>query len=590
MPGTTTSEAGDVPPAGARRRQPVVCVALVAFMALCCALPATADARQVLPADAQAGILALLDPIGFERRQPSGAIVDGLEIRDDHVRFSIHGAGQQPSEPAAASVTLRPRLGADATRAGMLRSRSFLIRIDTGPAAADGARALADAVAHAVQRNDQGGFYREVEAPPPPEPQRSSAAAWEPMPDRAVAIVAVLAVWLGLLLSWLGFRRAGLLRSPGWSVRFRLTHLLPSVLQVVIFSYWALYWRPLADVWAPLIGLEVLFAVGLDLWLGLHRSRRLELGVGAVPIALSTNLFVIYPPGFLGLTLAAITVGLWSKHHLRLPRGHLFNPSALGLTAVGLFSMATVGMRLGDTAAEFSLMPNGTFLVLLLGLVVQWRLGVVLVSIGAFFGLHLVSPLFAKQIYDPSWAPVTLVITLLVTDPATTPRRPLERLLFGLLAGVAMRCVGHACIAVWGNDFYGKVGGVVLANLLLPLSVAARDILVRDDNRLGRVLAAVEASLAPRFRLAHIALFWLLVLGSEAVSGSKAARFVAYETAWQSHLTNHTPLLDPGPERRPDCARNPLFCRSLSLDHEVRGWLARARTGGDGSATSRTPR
>lgn len=581
MPGTTTSEAGYVPPAGARPRQHVLCVALVAVMALCCALPATADARQVLPPDAQAGILALLEPIGFERRQPSGAIVDGLEIRDDRVRFSIHGAGQQPSEAAAASVTLRPREGADATRAGTLRSRSFLIRVETGPAAAEGARALADAVAHAVQRNDHGGFYREVDAPPEPQPSSSTVAAWEPMPDRTVAVAAVLAVWLGLLLSYLGFRRAGLLRSPGWSVRFRLTHLLPSVLQVAIFGYWALYWRPLAEVWAPLIGLEVLFAVGLDLWIGLHRARRLEFGVGALPIALSTNLFVIYPPGYLGLTLAAITVALWSKHHVRLPRGHVFNPSALGLTTVGIFSLATIGMGIGDTAAEFSLMPNGTFLVLLLGLVVQWRLGVVLVSIGAFLGLQLVSPIFQEQIYEPAWAPVTLVITLLVTDPATTPRLPLERLLFGILAGVAMLLVGHASIAAWDNDLYGKVAGVVLANLALPLVVAAREVLVRDTNRIGRAVTRLESLLVPRFRLAHIALFWALVLGSEWLSGGKAGRFVSYQTAWLSHLRNHTPLLDPGPDRRPDCARNPVFCRSLSLGLEVRGWLDRVREGAE---------
>lgn len=40
------------------------------------------------------------------------------------------------------------------------------------------------------------------------------------------------------------------------------------------------------------------------------------------------------------------------------------------------------------------------------------------------------------------WPPIALVITLLVTDPATQPKTPVGRLLFGLLAGVLMRVCG----------------------------------------------------------------------------------------------------------------------------------------------------
>lgn len=561
-------------------RRPSVRLRWVGLAALLAwTLSAPAWARPVLPADAQATILALLRPIGFEQRQPDGTIVDGAAIGEREVRFFVHAAGQTDRDPPAATLTLRPR-GDGIGPAGAMRSRSFLIRLDVRPEAPPAVRKLAQAAADAIVRNDAGDLYREVDDGPAEAraPPRTTTAAWTPAPDQTVVAAAALAVWLGLLLAWWAFRRAGLLRGRGWSTRFRLTHLLPATLQLVIFAYWGLYWHPLGEVWAPIIALEVLYAVGLDLWLGLHRNRELQFGVGALPIALSTNLFVIYPPGRVGLTLVAIAIALWSKHHLRLPRGHLFNPSALGLVVVGLGAQTIGRMNLGDTAAEFSLMPNGTLLVLLLGLVVQWRLGVVLVSIGAFFGLQLLVPVLGKQIYDPAWAPVTLVITLLVTDPATSPRGPLERLIFGFLAGVAMQLVGHACIAVWDNDFYGKVGGVVVANALVPVAVAAREALARRGGRFEGAVAGLERALQPRYRLGHIALFWLLVLGVDIARDAKAMRFVAYETAWQSHLENGTPLLDPGPERRPDCGRNPIFCQPLSVPAELRGWLARGRS------------
>jgi hypothetical protein len=511
--------------------------------------------RLVLPADAQRAVLALLGQVGFERRAADGAIIDQARIE---------------VEPPPVRVLLLPPAE---SAPGDVRTTSFSVRVARDDAAlaarspADRAAltALAERAVAEIAANDRGGLYRVARV------QAEAKPRFGPPDDRTQLLVATLAAWLALLLAVLGMWRAGLFARPARMLRLRLTHLLPAALQCLIFAYWGLYWRELVPRLLPMLALEVAFAVAVDLLFGLARHRRLELGVGALPIALSTNLFVVFPPGGAWLTLAAIVLALASKHWLRLPRGHLFNPSALGLSVVGVATMIAPALGVGDTAAEFSLMPNGTLLVLALAVVVQLRLGVALITIGAVFGLWLSSALLDKLIFDPAWAPVTLVITLLITDPATSPRDGLERIVFGFVAGVAMRLMGEAFIVAFDNDFYGKVSAVLLANLAVPHVAALRRALVRA---LGEsAMARIDGALDRRWRLVHIAMLWLLVLGSSALRDGRAMRFEAYDTAFTAHVINRTPFFEPTDALAPDCAANPLFCREFSVVDEARCWL-----------------
>lgn len=551
----------------------------VLVAALFFAAPATATATvtatataagAVLRPDAQAAILALLGDVGFERRAASGAIVDHAQIARDRVVFGVHAGDQRENDPPLVRVLLLPLAEASA---GDQRSASFAVQIarDDGALAAraasdrDAATALTTRIVANIIANDHGGLYRDVQVQ---QEHRPRAA---PPGDVGQLTAATLAVWLALLLALLAYARAGLLARPFFVRQMRLTHLLPALLQCLLFAYWGLYWREFVPRVLPMLALEVAFAVAVDLLFGLARQRRLVLGVGALPIALSTNLFVVFPPGGAFLTLMAITIALASKHFVRLPRGHLFNPSALGLSVVGLLTMVAPALGSGDTAAEFSLMPNGTAVVLLLALVVQLRLGVAVISIGAALGLGLAAVVLGGQVFDPGWAPVTLVITLLITDPATSPRDPLERLLFGVVAGLAMRTLGEVFIVTFDNDFYGKVSAVLLANLAVPQVAKLRTWI---GDRVGeRRLERVVSLLSLRWRWAHIAVLWLLVLGGNTLGDGKAQRFEAYDTAWQAHIRNRTPLLEPGPTLTASCAHNPLFCREFSVFVEATCWF-----------------
>lgn len=137
---------------------------------------------------------------------------------------------------------------------------------------------------------------------------------------------------------------------------------------------------------APMIALEVLAALLLDALLHLWQEKTGPDQRG----------FAIYPvnepvcdfcPGWWLVVTDSGVLALLTKHFVRGSRGHVFNPSAIGLLVVDA-TLLVPQLGCGDTAYEFALAPNTTELILILALVVQLRLPVVLVSIGAFLGLH----------------------------------------------------------------------------------------------------------------------------------------------------------------------------------------------------------
>ena len=425
----------------------------------------------VLPADAVPAILALIDDVGFERPQPDGLVVDSAQVQRDRVRFEVHRA-EALDGPALATLTLLPLEAAEAADA---RSTSFALRIE--PGADPSAGLLLQRLVASVQGHDRGDIYVRPKVVVPVAAPIVAALVWDVHLLQAAIAALVLALFGSLAMLW----RRGLPLAPP-RIEVRVTHLLPAALQCTIFLYWSLYWRDLGPRVFPLIAMELVAALVFDALLELWTARRFVLSSGALPIVLSTNLFVVFEPGAIALALAAIALALVSRRWVRAGDRHVFNPSVFGLTIVGIASLILPQIGYGDTAYEFSLSPNATELVLVLATIVQLRLPLVLVSFGAFFGLLASSALLGGVAFEPTWAPIALVLTLLVTDPATIPRRPATRLLFGLLAGLSMRVAGEVMHGIFALDNFAKVTGVFIANGSAVLAL-------RATNRWGPLAA-----------------------------------------------------------------------------------------------------
>ncbi len=279
---------------------------------------------------------------------------------------------------------------------------------------------------------------------------------------------------------------------PPPRVQFKITHALPVTLQLIILTYWAIHYTPLRD-YAWFIGFQVVYAYVVDALLGWRRHGRAQLTLAPLPVVLSTNLFVQFAPQTT-LQLVIIAAAIVSKELFRRNGRHIFNPSAIAITLVGFVNLIFLPHLSGDVAGALESGPLMPFLILALALVVQSRVPVALISISAATVMMLAQ-------FSVTWPANLLVFTLLATDPATTPRTAVGRVVYGGLIGGLFAAFTISMNHVGVTDFYGKVACVPVANLLVPAVDA-----------LARRLPQIEAALAPTRNRWHIALFASIIL------------------------------------------------------------------------------
>ena len=378
------------------------------------------------------------------------------------------------------------------------------------------------------------------------------------------------AALVALVMAVLWRRRGG--ESITTSVRLRPNHIIPATFQVLIFSYWALYWEPLTDhVWA--LGVQLIFAYTLDLAIGVWTERAWRIGLAPVPVVLSTNLFVWFTGAGFWLFFLVAAIALLSKAALKRESGHIFNPSALGLSLVGLLCIPLPAPEFCyDIAHELNVTPSMTEFLILVALLAQLRVPIVLVSLGAaaslwasvevpiflsrYFSVHGLET-FATYVPIWYWAPVFLVLALLATDPKTIPKTPAGRLLFGLILGTGIALASAVLTAAGHNDFMAKVLPVPLANFLVPWC----------DRMAERLDARLRPALDPLWNWAHVALWVSLTALSLLAPGNKANLFEV-----KLHEMGLTRQIVQS-EGRATCESNPAFCEGFSFLKELRLWL-----------------
>ncbi len=415
-------------------------------------------------------------------------------------------------------------------------TRSFYVRVDNHSPDPDLTARMIH-VADAIVARDDGrlGFTR--------HPRPPTATPW-------VLLWEALAI--GLTACAIGLAGRGSV-----IVELKLVHLLPAILQSVIFAYWALYWHGFVEL-IPSVLLQIALAYAVDALVMLTLLGTWRIGFGPFPIVLSANLFNWFDPDGTALLIVA---AMCSRALIRYRGRHLLNPSAFGLTvALALTLIFPNRFSHGGPFTLFTLAPNLSELVILLALIPQVRFRIVLASLGVYVGLSAAHSFYSNVpgLLQPG---MLLMMTLFVTDPATIPRTPVGQLLFGVFIGVgvvAVTATGYALGA--GDERLNKVLPLTVANLLVPA-------LDHIGQRLARWRMVL---LEPRWNLAHVALWMLLVI---SLFGHKDENFNGTK-----HWSNQTPLIVRDADGVPRCEHNPIFCRPFTFVSEARAWLARLRT------------
>jgi hypothetical protein len=336
--------------------------------------------------------------------------------------------------------------------------------------------------------------------------------------------VAALGAWFGVL--WL--RARGSENAFAVEVTLRRQHYLQACAQLSVFLYWGWYWPPVYT-FAPFILAQLLFAYAFDMLLGWSRRGSYTLGFGLFPVVFSINLFLWFKPEWFYLQFLMVALGLAAKDVIRWNRdgraAHVFNPSSFPLAVFSLVLLATgsSGITWGREIASTQFFPPQMYLFLfLIGLPGQFFFGVTSMTMSAVVSTYLFGRLYfaATGIYFfyDSYIPIAVFLGmhLLFTDPSTSPRSELGRIIYGILYGLSTVGLYQLLGSMGMPTFYDKLLQVPLLNL----SVKGIDGLARSRAFRWLDPAAIGRSLAPfRRNLAYISVWAALFAVMSAVQG-----------------------------------------------------------------------
>jgi hypothetical protein len=295
---------------------------------------------------------------------------------------------------------------------------------------------------------------------------------------RASIIGAAIALfaWSALLF---GVLRRG--QTVAFEVALRPQHYLQAFLQGSLILYWGFYWREVYHA-APLIVAQLLFAYGFDSLLSWTHRRTFALGFGPFPIIFSLTLFFWFKDPWFYWQFVMVAIGFLAKEFLRWQRDgrntHIFNPSSFPLAVVSIFLLLfdATDLTWGFLVAQTEFYPPQMYLaVFLVALPGQYLFGVAPMTLAAVTTVFLFSQVYyaatGSYYFVDAHVPIAVFIGmhLLFTDPATSPRTLVGRLMYGALYGLTTVWLYDLLLDANTPGFYDKLLQVPLLNLSVKL-------------------------------------------------------------------------------------------------------------------------
>lgn len=351
-------------------------------------------------------------------------------------------------------------------------------------------------------------------------------------------IVLVRSFWgaSGALLIWISILCLKL-RSSGEKRTFTASihkhHYIQAMVHLSVYFYWGVYWEPVTHH-AWLLVAQLVFAYAVDMLLSWSRRETYLLGFGPFPIIFSTNLFLWFRDDWFYMQFLMVLVGFMGKEFVRWNREgrrvHIFNPSAftLGLFSIVLIVTNTTHLTWGqEIASTLTLAPGIYTYLFLAGLVVMYFFSITLVAASAAITLFTLSALYFAFYEVPYFldseipTAVFLGLHLLVTDPSTSPRTPLGKLIFGTLYGLGVFFLYSVLGRLGIYTFYDKLLCVPLLNLSVQLiDRFARNL--HENTLLSRINFHAKRSGA---NLTHMAV-WISFFAVMSVLGRTDSRHI----------------------------------------------------------------
>lgn len=310
-------------------------------------------------------------------------------------------------------------------------------------------------------------------------------------------------------------------------IAVRKPHWIQLLAQGSVLAWWGWHVRSVYE-FAPFIVAQLVLAVAVESLFSLTRRGRCVVGFGPVPVVFSLNLFLWFHLPWFFFQFAMVVLVYVGKEFVRRQvdgrSRHIFNPSAFALAIASLALIVTgqTGITQGVEIAQSQYVPPHIFLVIFLAAfpgqllfgVATMTMPAVLVIYGFSAAYHAATGIF---FFHDAYIPIAvfLGLHLLFTDPATSPRSELGRVVFGVLYGSGVVAGVFLLNAVGAPPFYDKLLPVPILNVLAP----------RLD-RMARVLAdrlriswAASPGPVPAPRRIATAGTWAAVFATLSLSG-----------------------------------------------------------------------
>ena len=300
-------------------------------------------------------------------------------------------------------------------------------------------------------------------------------------------------------------------RALAIEVVLRPQHYMQACAHLSILIYWGSYWHQVVDA-VPLIAAQLVFAYAFDALLTWSRRDTYTLGFGPFPIIFSTNLFLFFKPDWFYLQFLLVALGFTAKELLRWNKNgrrvHIFNPSSftLAVFSIALLMTGSTGMTWGPEIATTQYNPPHIYaFIFLVALPGQFLFGVTTMTLSAVATLYAfcVAYLFTtgSQYFVELPFPIAIFLGmhLLFTDPSTSPRTELGRVIFGVLYGASVLALFALLEWLGLPSFYDKLLPVPVLNLMIQrIDRAAQSGWLKrlDPAALGRALAPRKRNLA----------------------------------------------------------------------------------------------
>src|SRR5262245_57711091 len=217
------------------------------------------------------------------------------------------------------------------------------------------------------------------------EPAANPLARWLAFPGIPLGLIALLLAFIlfppvrgqqGLVLSFLGagavllawtillWAKRGRSQAFGIDLYLVRAHWIQGLVQSSLYAYWGWYWRAVYHE-VPLVVAQLVFLYAFDALLNWSRGRRWRLGLGQLPIILSTNVFIWFKDDWFAFQFLMVATAALGKEFIKWERGgrrtHIFNPSALALMVFSVVLILTGTTEVtwaGEIASSFAKPPH----------------------------------------------------------------------------------------------------------------------------------------------------------------------------------------------------------------------------------------